>query len=46
MRTKDLGLSLGDRACLSLGINEGALAVTADRPWTSLSDVCKIELIR
>lgn len=43
--TKHLGLSLGDRACLALAIQENATAVTADRIWKDL-DVCKIEVIR
>lgn len=43
--TKHLGLSLGDRACLALAIQENATAVTADRNWADL-DVCKIEVIR
>ena len=43
--TKHLGLSLGDRACLALAIQENATAVTADRNWLQL-DVCSIESIR
>jgi len=43
--TKHLGLSLGDRACLALAIQENATAVTADRSWANL-DVCGIEVIR
>jgi PIN domain nuclease of toxin-antitoxin system len=43
--TKHLGLSLGDRACLALAIQENATAVTADRNWIGLS-VCPIEAIR
>jgi ribonuclease VapC len=43
--TKHLGLSLGDRACLALAIQENATAVTADRNWADL-DVCMIEVIR
>ena len=42
--TKHLGLSLGDRCCLALAIQENATAVTADRNWASLS-ICKIEVI-
>ncbi|MGD9564434.1 MAG: type II toxin-antitoxin system VapC family toxin [Pyrinomonadaceae bacterium] len=45
MRTKHLGLSLGDRACLALAMLEGATAVTADKAWENLP-VCKIEAIR
>lgn len=43
--TKQNGLSLGDRACLALAIQENATAVTADRNWTSLN-VCPVEVIR
>ncbi len=43
--TKHLGLSLGDRACLALSIQQNAIAVTADRNWVG-SSVCQIELIR
>lgn len=43
--TKHLGLSLGDRACLALAIQEKATAVTADRSWAGL-DVCSVEVIR
>ena len=42
--TKHLGLSLGDRYCLALAIQENATAVTADRNWASLN-ICKIEVI-
>jgi len=31
--TRPLGLSLGDRACLALGIAEGAPILTTDRAW-------------
>ena len=43
--TRHLGLSLGDRACLALAIQESATAITADKNWTNL-DVCPIEVIR
>ncbi len=43
--TKHLGLSLGDRACLSLAIREQAVALTTDTKWKDL-DVCRVELIR
>jgi len=32
--TRDRGLSLGDRACLALATQLGAVALTADRSWT------------
>jgi PIN domain nuclease of toxin-antitoxin system len=31
--TRDRGLSLGDRACLALAAQLGAVALTADRTW-------------
>lgn len=43
--TKHLGLSLGDRACLALAIQQHATAITADQNWLQL-DVCQIESIR
>lgn len=44
--TRQAGLSLADRACLSLAMREQATAVTADRAWTRVSLPCPIELIR
>jgi len=43
--TKSLGLSLGDRACLALAMQEDATTITADRKWAAL-DLCRIEVIR
>ena len=43
---KSLGLSLGDRACLSLAKEVGATAVTADRAWIDLEIGIPIRLIR
>ncbi len=34
--TRDLGLSLGDRACLSLAKSLGVPALTADQAWAKL----------
>ena len=34
--TRPLGLSLGDRACLALGIAEGAPILTTDRAWADV----------
>lgn len=36
-RTRSLGLSLGDRACLALAQSLGAVVLTADRPWLTLA---------
>jgi PIN domain nuclease of toxin-antitoxin system len=44
--TRQLGLSLADRACLALAIRQGAVALTSDRAWTKLDVGCEIELIR
>ncbi|MCY4213898.1 MAG: type II toxin-antitoxin system VapC family toxin [Gammaproteobacteria bacterium] len=44
--TKALGLSLGDRACLALGMDRDALVYTADRAWTKLSLGVEVESIR
>jgi ribonuclease VapC len=44
--TKFLGLSLGDRACLALAIDQGAIALTADRAWAKLQNDISIQLIR
>lgn len=38
-RTKDLGLSLADRACLALAGRLGAEALTTDRAWAEVSSV-------
>lgn len=46
MPTRQLGLSLGDKACLALAIREGATAITTDRKWSRLDVGCKIEVIR
>lgn len=35
-RTKQLGLSLGDRACLATAQSRGLAALTADRAWVKL----------
>lgn len=45
-RTKDLGLSLGDRSCLALGLEKGVTVYTADRAWTQLDLGVAIESIR
>ena len=45
-QTHALGLSLGDRACLSLASVTGVTAVTADRVWKGLKLGVKIQLVR
>lgn len=45
-RTRGKGLSLGDRACLSLAIARAVPALTADRIWAELDIGVDIRLIR
>lgn len=44
--THGAGISLGDRACLSLAQRLGVVALTADRTWTRLSVGAAIKVIR
>ena len=44
--TKEQGLSLGDRACLALGIIRELPVVTADRNWARVSLDLDLQLIR
>lgn len=44
--TREMGLSLSDRACLALGMQLGAEVYTADRAWSGLEVGCNIHLIR
>ncbi len=44
--TAQAGLSLGDRACLSLAIDLGTEVYTADRVWATLDLPCNVHLIR
>jgi ribonuclease VapC len=45
-KTRALGLSLGDRACLALGMALKAPVYTADRSWKKLKLGVKIRVIR
>ncbi len=45
-QTKALGLSFGDRACLTLGIQKNLPVLTADRIWRRLDLPINIKLIR
>jgi ribonuclease VapC len=45
-QTRSLGLSLGDRACLALGITLKAPVYTADRSWGKLKLGIRIHVIR
>lgn len=46
--TRAAGLSLGDRACLSLAQRIGVSALTADRSWSTVSEAVgvSVELVR
>jgi len=44
--TRGLGLSLGDRACLALGLSLSAPVLTTDRSWRKLKIGVKIRAIR
>jgi PIN domain nuclease of toxin-antitoxin system len=44
--TRSLGLSLGDRACLALGLRLGLPVLTADRAWAGLAVGVDIRVIR
>jgi ribonuclease VapC len=46
LQTRALGLSLGDRACLALGIVLKAPVYTADRAWKGLKLGVPIHVIR
>ena len=44
--TRNLGLSLGDRACVALARRLGAPALTADQRWSRLSVEVDVTVIR
>ena len=44
--TKSLGLSLGDRACLGLGISLNLSVLTTDKVWANLNLGVEVQLIR
>ena len=44
--TRQLGLSLGDRACLSLGLRLGLPVLTCDRAWSQLPLALEIQVLR
>ena len=45
-RTRELGLSLGDRACLALGLDREAPVFTADRAWKQVRLETDVRVIR
>jgi ribonuclease VapC len=44
--TRSSGLSLGDRACLALGIQTQLPVLTSDQAWMSLNIGASVQLIR
>ena len=44
--TREIGLSLGDRACLALCQRDGAMALTADRAWSGADIGIAVEVVR
>lgn len=44
--TKQLGLSLGDRSCLALGLARRHTVVTAEKTWAQVQIDIKIDVIR
>lgn len=44
--TRELGLSLGDRACLALGLARRMPVCTADRAWLAVQLGVEIQVIR
>jgi ribonuclease VapC len=45
-QTRPLGLSLGDRACLALGLSLKAPVYTADKSWKKVKAGARIHVIR
>ena len=45
-KTRQAGLSLGDRACLALAQREGAPVLTADRSWSSVDVGVEVRIFR
>lgn len=44
--TKPHGLSLGDRACIALGLQQDKRVVTAEHIWSRLDLVIDVQVIR
>lgn len=44
--TRKLRLSLGDRACLALGLKKGLPVLTADKLWATADVGVQVEVIR
>ena len=43
--TRSSCLSLGDRACLALGLAEGVPVITVDRKWVDVSEAVGVEVV-
>ncbi|WGV25877.1 type II toxin-antitoxin system VapC family toxin [Halotia branconii] len=46
LQTRQAGLSLGDRACLSLGMRLNVPVLTCDRLWATLGLALDVQVIR
>ncbi len=46
IKTRQFGLSLGDRACLSLALKTGSAALTSDKVWQALDIGVDVRVIR
>jgi len=46
LETQAMGLSFGDRACLSLGKAKNMSVLSADRPWSQVDCGVDVQLIR
>jgi PIN domain nuclease of toxin-antitoxin system len=44
--TREVGLALGDRACLALAHKRGAIALTADRAWAGIATPVEVRVVR
>jgi ribonuclease VapC len=45
-KTRGVGLSLGDRACLAVGLRLGVPVVTADRTWLDVDVGAEVRAVR
>jgi ribonuclease VapC len=45
-KTRHLGLSLGDRACIALAMTKGWPVLTADKVWAELKLSVEVQLVR
>lgn len=44
--TRDYGLSLGDRACLAIGLRDDHDVLTADRAWSQVANVLDVRIVQ